>query len=279
MQMQEPRTGPCRSDHAARQHMRPLPARPKNTCRTARPAWLGWSLATVGANLAHGRIAVPGPGPHPNETSHLTSSSGPGAITRPTSRDAALATLPTGLPAWNLTVVSHGDIDYDGVNPLHAGLQGDRTHAMAMDLEGVRQTVERVFARQDMDEACRRRDLGDVIGILGKYGITQGQMAAITGIQQGRLSEFKNHLRVPTLNTIETFADGVGMPERARRAFGLSATSDTASPTPEEPGAVEPSDLVDTRNRRRGWILRHSHRPARSPPTHGSNGCSALSRP
>lgn len=113
---------------------------------------------------------------------------------------------------------------------------------MAMDLQGVRQAIERAFARQDMEEACRRRDLGDVIAILGKHGISQGQMASLTGIYQGRLSQYKNHIHIPTLDTLEEFADGIGMPEHARRAFGLASTSESVS---ENTDIAESSDLLD----------------------------------
>jgi hypothetical protein len=53
----------------------------------------------------------------------------------------------------------------------------------------VRGVVERVFARQDVLDACARRDLGAIVVILGTCGVTQGQIAELTGIGQGRLSE------------------------------------------------------------------------------------------
>jgi hypothetical protein len=36
-------------------------------------------------------------------------------------------------------------------------------------------------------DACKRRDLGAVIMVLCAHGITQGQIAGLTGITQGRL--------------------------------------------------------------------------------------------
>ena len=50
-------------------------------------------------------------------------------------------------------------------------------------------------------------------------------MAGLTGIPQGRLSEYKTGKRLPTLNTLEEFANGLGLPEHARRALGLAAAS------------------------------------------------------
>src|SRR6266851_9013341 len=75
----------------------------------------------------------------------------------------------------------------------------------------VREIVMRVCARHDVLDACRRRDLGTVITILGAHGLTQGKLAILTGITQGRLSEYKTGKRVPRASsTFEAFADGCG---------------------------------------------------------------------
>ena len=68
---------------------------------------------------------------------------------------------------------------------------------MALRVSDVRQVVERVCARPDVLEACGNRDLGIVIEVLGAHGVTQGQIAGLTGISQGRLSEYRNHKRRP----------------------------------------------------------------------------------
>jgi hypothetical protein len=87
----------------------------------------------------------------------------------------------------------------------------------------VRGVVERVFARQDVLDACARRDLGALIAILGTHGVTQGQISEMTGIGQGRLSEWVRHKRTPTASsTFEAFADGLAIPPRARQALGLA---------------------------------------------------------
>ena len=59
---------------------------------------------------------------------------------------------------------------------------------MAVDIPAIREVVERVCTRQDVLDACKRGDLGAVITILCAHGITQGQIAGLTGTQ-GRLSE------------------------------------------------------------------------------------------
>jgi len=102
-----------------------------------------------------------------------------------------------------------------------------------MDFQGVREIAKRVFARQDALAACKERDLGAIVAILGGHGISQGQIAALTGIPQGRLSEYKTRKRVPTLNTLEAFADGLAMPEDAWSALGLA---------PMSGGNVSPAD-------------------------------------
>jgi MOSC domain-containing protein YiiM len=48
-----------------------------------------------------------------------------------------------------------------------------------------------VFARQDFYQACARRDAGAMVRILGDGKVTQGQIAAMTGIAQSTLSNYK----------------------------------------------------------------------------------------
>lgn len=94
---------------------------------------------------------------------------------------------------------------------------------MALAVSDVRAIVERVCARQDVLDACSRRDLGTVIEALGAHGVTQEQMADLTGLHQGRLSEYKKHRRAAKASsTFQAFADGLGMPPVARQALGLA---------------------------------------------------------
>ena len=117
---------------------------------------------------------------------------------------------------------------------------------MALDHQDDRRFVERVSARQDVLDALNRRDLGSVIGVLGSHGISQGLLAGLTGIPQGRLSEYKNGKRLPTLNTLEAFANGLGLPEPARRALGLatSGEADAALAAAGSSDPAAPSDLL-----------------------------------
>ncbi|MEV0586730.1 helix-turn-helix transcriptional regulator [Nonomuraea sp. NPDC050310] len=81
--------------------------------------------------------------------------------------------------------------------------------------------------------------------ILNKYGITQGQIAGLTGITQGRISEYKTGKRVASAkSTFEAFADGLGMPAHLRRALGLASSgSDDAQRVRD--GLQVPTDTFD----------------------------------
>jgi transcriptional regulator with XRE-family HTH domain len=117
----------------------------------------------------------------------------------------------------------------------------------------VRAIVERVCARPDVLDACARRDLGTVVAALGSGGLTQGQISALTGISQGRLSEWMTGKRKPAKqSTFEKFANGLDLPPAARRAMGLAVASPAASASPMAPadaGLAYPGTATDaTRN-------------------------------
>jgi transcriptional regulator with XRE-family HTH domain len=98
--------------------------------------------------------------------------------------------------------------------------------------------------------ACKRRDLGAVITVLCAHGITQGQLAALTGIPQGRLSEYKTRKRMPAAtSTFEAFADGLGVPPAARRALGLAPGTADSGPLDSAGGraADDAASLGDVR--------------------------------
>lgn len=116
---------------------------------------------------------------------------------------------------------------------------------MAVDIPVIREVVERVCTRSDVLDACKRRDLGTVITVLCAHGLTQGQLSVLTGIPQGRISEYKTHKRVPTAtSTFETFADGLGMPPAARRALGLAP--ETVGSGSLDPAGERSADTVGT---------------------------------
>ncbi|MGW4475850.1 helix-turn-helix domain-containing protein [Nonomuraea sp. NPDC004354] len=117
---------------------------------------------------------------------------------------------------------------------------------MVLDHEQARHVLDGVFARQDMDDVCKRRDVGGIIRILGKYGVTQGQIASLTGIAQGRISEYKTGKRIPTAkSTFEAIANGLGMPAHLRRSLGLAPTNGVDGAQAANEGMQIPTDTFD----------------------------------
>ncbi|MGH3158325.1 MAG: helix-turn-helix domain-containing protein [Streptosporangiaceae bacterium] len=83
-----------------------------------------------------------------------------------------------------------------------------------------------------MVDALDRNDIGAMLAQVIRYtGLSQHAIAALTGVPQGRISEYIQGLRKPTLNTVKRIADGLSMPCAARRRLGLSA-----------PGTNDPED-------------------------------------
>ena len=100
---------------------------------------------------------------------------------------------------------------------------------MVLAISEVRRVVERVCARQDVIDACADRDLGAVIAALNENGLTQGQIASLTGLHQNRLSDYKTGKhRAAEYSVFAAFADGLGLPPAARQALGLDASSSHA---------------------------------------------------
>jgi hypothetical protein len=55
----------------------------------------------------------------------------------------------------------------------------------------LREKLGAVFARPDFYQACMRRDAGAMITVLNTGGVTQGQIAARTGLAQSTLSNYR----------------------------------------------------------------------------------------
>ena len=118
---------------------------------------------------------------------------------------------------------------------------------MAVDEVILQERLAQVFARQDFFEACKRRDAGAIVRILGAHGITQGQIAMRVGIAQSTLSQYKtgSH-RAEFASTFEKIADGLGMPLPLRQALGLTGDSPGRSKSASN-GALTgvPADTFD----------------------------------
>ena len=103
-----------------------------------------------------------------------------------------------------------------------------------------------VFARQDFYEACKRRDSAAMIAILNAGKVTQGQIAARTGLAQSTLSNYKRGVNTAQFAaTFEKLADGLDMPPRLRQALGL--TRDVPGGSYPAAGAIagDPADTFD----------------------------------
>jgi transcriptional regulator with XRE-family HTH domain len=106
---------------------------------------------------------------------------------------------------------------------------------MAEPDEVVRDRLAAVFARQDFYEACKRRDAGAMVRILGAHGITQGQIGAMTGTAQSTLSNYKRGKnQAEWASTFEKLANGLDMPLALRQALGLTGDG---SPDGSRPAA------------------------------------------
>jgi hypothetical protein len=109
---------------------------------------------------------------------------------------------------------------------------------MAKSVSDVRAIVTKVCARPDVLDACRRGDLGTVIAVLKTYGVGQGDISGLTGIPQGRLSEYKTGKRDPrAATTFQQFADGLAMPRAAREALGLTPDTSALAVVDRQPPA------------------------------------------
>jgi len=111
----------------------------------------------------------------------------------------------------------------------------------------VRERLAAVFARQDFYEACKRRDAGAMIRILGAHGITQGQMSARTGLAQSTLSNYKRGKnQAEWASTFEKLANGLNMPLPLRQALGLTgdASPNSSGPTASAGAGIQ-ADTFD----------------------------------
>lgn len=77
---------------------------------------------------------------------------------------------------------------------------------------------------EDARAALRVRDVGALFRFAQAHtGLSQGGLAAATGISQGRVNEIVNGRRVvAALDVFERVADGLGMPDDARVLMGLA---------------------------------------------------------
>ncbi len=116
---------------------------------------------------------------------------------------------------------------------------GNGKRAVVLAFSEVRRAIGRVCARQDVLDACANRDLGFGIAVLNENGVTQGQIAGLTGLHQNRLSDYKTGKhRATEYSVFAAFAVGLELPPAARQALGLG--SNVSSPTAAGIGVPQP---------------------------------------
>ncbi|PSL52602.1 helix-turn-helix protein [Saccharothrix carnea] len=87
----------------------------------------------------------------------------------------------------------------------------------------VARVPDSLWSRREVVAALRARDIASLLVLLRRYaGYSQNDLAGVTGIAQGRISEYMRRRRLPTLDTIERIADGVDMPPECRGLLGLA---------------------------------------------------------
>lgn len=87
---------------------------------------------------------------------------------------------------------------------------------------------EKFWQQLPVRTALRTRDVAALFQQAANYGISQGRLAAATGMAQGRVSEIANkRRRVERLDLFERIADGLTMPDDARRLLGLAPARDS----------------------------------------------------
>ena len=110
----------------------------------------------------------------------------------------------------------------------------------------IREKLAAVFARQDFYEACLRQDAGAMVTIFEAGKVTQGQLAALTGIAQSTLSNYKRGVNTAKFaSTFEKLTDGTDMPPRLRQALGLSGDAPARSRPAADAMAGIPADTFD----------------------------------
>jgi tetratricopeptide (TPR) repeat protein len=98
-----------------------------------------------------------------------------------------------------------------------------------------------IWARPDVTAALQRRDIGRLVALLRQWaGVSQTRIASVSGIAQGRLSEYARGKRViATLTVWERIANGLDMPDTARVCLGLAPRETAAPPVPSPADQAE----------------------------------------
>jgi transcriptional regulator with XRE-family HTH domain len=84
--------------------------------------------------------------------------------------------------------------------------------------------VQRTLLREDMQRALSERDIATMFRILSRHGISQRQIAALTGQSQSEISEILGGRRVLSYDVLTRIADGLGIPRGLMGLAGVGGT-------------------------------------------------------
>src|SRR5262245_5264168 len=89
-----------------------------------------------------------------------------------------------------------------------------------------------LWERQQMRVALARHDISEVYRLLGAAGVSQRQIAALTGQNQSEISDINHGRQVQAYDLLARIADGLGIPRGYMGlAYADAATHRLASST------------------------------------------------
>lgn len=110
---------------------------------------------------------------------------------------------------------------------------------------------EETWDREDMRTALKARDISAVYRLLRKRGVSQRQVAALTGQSQSEVSEILKGRQVMAYDVLARIADGLGAP---RGHMGLAYDETVPQPQQAESSANDPQVGEDENVRRRSFL-------------------------
>ncbi len=104
-----------------------------------------------------------------------------------------------------------------------------------------------VWEEPDVRQAVTARDISTVYRLLRRVGVSQRQIAALTGQSQSEVSEILKGRQVMAYDVLVRIADGLGIP---RGYMGLAYGGSAATSAVEEPGGAPAEEEESVRRRK-----------------------------
>src|SRR3954462_5077292 len=109
-----------------------------------------------------------------------------------------------------------------------------------------------VWDQQEMRDALARREISSVYRLLRRHGVSQRQIAALTGQSQSEVSEILKGRQVMAYDVLARIADGLGGP---RGYMGLAYDETTAL---KVAGSVDEAEQREDEEVKRRRFLQHA---------------------